>query len=443
MYNKKENLPALRRTVCCLLLTSMLLAALLGFAMPTSAAGSDDTPRRTLRVGFYAYTGYHVMDEDGHRSGYSYEVLQRIAQHENVQFEYLAYDCDANEAADMLERGEIDLLPTLRKTDERAERFDFSNEPISNVATMLTVKAGNRSIVAGNYDTFDGMVVGMSRSGNGRNESFKAYAEKNGFTYTPVYFDTDEELSAALRSGTITAAVSNRMRQTSNEWVIDTFDNEDVYIAVRKGDASTLRLVNDALIRMDRDDPTWRTTLFDKYNKNIHTSNKLYLTAAEENYITAHNAAGKEFTVLANPDRYPYSYLDKDGKLTGIMVDLFKLVAGRARLHYKFLTPADRTEYKQILNDRAADFVIDLTSDFSTAEDCGYKLTDSYLSAEFSWVLLRSHDGDLRRVAVAYNFNTDVLELPGLDDCATVEYMDSFDDCLTALHSGEIDAYYT
>ena len=114
MYNKKENLPALRRTVCCLLLTSMLLAALLGFAMPTSAAGSDDTPRRTLRVGFYDYTGYHVMDEDGHRSGYSYEVLQRIAQHENVQFEYLAYDCDANEAADMLERGEIDLLPTLR-----------------------------------------------------------------------------------------------------------------------------------------------------------------------------------------------------------------------------------------------------------------------------------------------------------------------------------------
>lgn len=28
MYNKKENLPTLRRTVCCLLLTSMLLAAM-------------------------------------------------------------------------------------------------------------------------------------------------------------------------------------------------------------------------------------------------------------------------------------------------------------------------------------------------------------------------------------------------------------------------------
>lgn len=92
MYNNKESFPALRRAVCCLLLASMLLAALLGFAMPASAAGSGDTPQRTLRVGFYAYTGYHVMDKDGHRSGYSYEVLQRIAQYENVKFEYVAYD---------------------------------------------------------------------------------------------------------------------------------------------------------------------------------------------------------------------------------------------------------------------------------------------------------------------------------------------------------------
>ncbi len=101
------------------------------------------------------------------------------------------------------------------------------------------------------------------------------------------------------------------MRQTSNEWVIDTFDNEDVTLPCPKAMLRPLRLVNDALIRMDRDDPTWRTTLFHKYNKNIHTSNKLYLTAAEENYVTAHNAADKEFTVLANPDRYPYSYLTR------------------------------------------------------------------------------------------------------------------------------------
>ena len=443
MYNNKESFPALRRAVCCLLLASMLLAALLGFAMPASAAGSDDTPQRTLRVGFYAYTGYHIMDKDGHRSGYSYEVLQRIAQYENVKFEYVAYDCDANEAADMLERGEIDLLPTLRITPERAERFAFSSEPISNLATMLTVRAGNRSIVAGNYETYNGMTVGMSRRGNGRNQSFIHYAEEHGFTYTPIYFDTDEELSLALRTGVITAAVSNRLRKTTNEWIIDTFDLQDCYIAVRKDDSATLRLVNDALTKMDRDDPTWRTTLFDKYNKNIHSSNKLYLTAAEENYITTHNANGTIFQVLVNPDRYPYSYLDEDGCPTGIMVDLFKLVADRAQLHYSFLAPTSRSEYGMMLDSGDADFVIDFSDDYSMAEDYGYQLTNSYLSAEFSWVMLRSHSGGLSKAIVPDNFNSESLEMPGLQDISSVRYAGSFDDCLAAVRNGDVDACYT
>lgn len=443
MYNNKESFPALRRAVCCLLLTSMLLAALLGFAMPASAAGSDDTPHRTLRVGFYAYTGYHIMDKDGRRSGYSYEVLQRIAQYENVKFEYVAYDCDANEAADMLERGEIDLLPTLRITPERAERFAFSSEPISNLATMLTVRAGNRSIVAGNYETYNGMTVGMSRRGNGRNQSFIHYAEEHGFTYTPIYFDTDEELSLALRTGVITAAVSNRLRKTTNEWIIDTFDLQDCYIAVRKDDSATLQLVNDALTKMDRDDPTWRTTLFDKYNKNIHSSNKLYLTAAEENYITSHNANGTIFQVLVNPDRYPYSYLDEDGCPTGIMVDLFKLVADRARLQYSFLAPTSRSEYGTMLDSGDADFVIDFSDDYSMAEDYGYQLTNSYLSAEFSWVMLRSHSGGLSKAIVPDNFNSESLEMPGLQDISSVRYAGSFDDCLAAVRNGDVDACYT
>ena len=35
-----------------------------------------------------------------------------------------------------------------------------------------------------------------------------------------------------------------------------------------------------------------------------------------------------------------------DGMPTGIMVDIFQTAAGRARLRYKFLKPADRSEYK-------------------------------------------------------------------------------------------------
>lgn len=96
-----------------------------------------------------------------------------------------------------------------------------------------------------------------------------------------------------------------------------------------------------------------------------------------------------------------------------------------------------------MLADGQADFVIDLTDDMSQAENYGYKLTDSYLSAEFSWVLLRRHNGGLNNVAVAYDFSPSALEMPGLSDTAHIEYLDSFDDCLAAVHAGTVDAYYT
>lgn len=171
--NKKENPGVSRRGAAMLLLFSLAVSVLLGFAMPVHAADGGRTTLRTLRVGFYPYTGYMATAADGSRSGYAYELLQDIAQHENVTFAYSCLDGNTQQAMQQLAAGQIDLIPVLRRTAERDEQFAFSAEPIGTVSTMLTVKAGNRSIVAGDYDTFDGITVGMSRSGNGRNESLK------------------------------------------------------------------------------------------------------------------------------------------------------------------------------------------------------------------------------------------------------------------------------
>ena len=74
------------RCAVSLLLLFSLLAAVLGFAMPVQAAGNDGKALRTVRVGYYAYTGYNMMDADGNRSGYAYDMLQRIGQaHANFQ----------------------------------------------------------------------------------------------------------------------------------------------------------------------------------------------------------------------------------------------------------------------------------------------------------------------------------------------------------------------
>ena len=62
-------------------------------------------------------------------------------------------------------------------------------------------------------------------------------------------------------------------------------------MAMRKDDTVTQQLVNDAISKINRNDPSWRTTLFNKYYTGSHTSSKIYLTDAEENYVIACNDA--------------------------------------------------------------------------------------------------------------------------------------------------------
>ena len=56
---------------------AVLFAAILGMhlCLEVQAGG---TP---IRVGYFAFPGYHERAEDGHMSGYGYELLQKIASY--------------------------------------------------------------------------------------------------------------------------------------------------------------------------------------------------------------------------------------------------------------------------------------------------------------------------------------------------------------------------
>lgn len=47
--------------------------------------------RETLRVGFFAFDGYHMLDDEGNKSGYGYDFIRKISRYLNVDFEYIGY----------------------------------------------------------------------------------------------------------------------------------------------------------------------------------------------------------------------------------------------------------------------------------------------------------------------------------------------------------------
>ena len=219
---------------------------------------------QVLRVGFFAFPGYHIIEEDGRRSGYGYEFLQRLAIHAGWSYEYVGYDGSYADSLDMLRSGEADIVTSVSKTAEREKEFLFSDQDIGVNSTILTVKSGNQDIMEGDYDTYDGITVGML-DGNSKNANFERFADEHGFTFRPVYFAGQDELSAALQAGEVDASVTGSLRLLENEWLLESFDASPFYICTRKDRTDLMEQINAAINDMDLHEPNWRDTLHETY----------------------------------------------------------------------------------------------------------------------------------------------------------------------------------
>ena len=418
-----------------ILMTMLLLTALL----PLSASAAETVSQHErVRVGFFAMDGYHMMDEDGNRSGYGYDFLRLMARYWDVDYEYVGYDKSWDEMQRMLIDGEIDMVTSARRTPEREELFDFSR-PIGTNNGILTVRSDNSTIVEGKYSTYDGMRVALLR-GNSRNDEFAEYARTKGFTYKSVYFDSAEEIAEALQNGTVDAIVTSSLRKMNNERILEKFGSSDFYVIVKKGNTELLSQVNYAIDQMNAAEGNWKTTLYSKNYESADAKNLEY--TEEEKRIIAQYSKDNPLHILCDPTRYPYSYTE-NGEVKGILPDYFRKVADYAGLSYEFLVPATRDEYIAYQSDKTAvDISIDARLDTDNyAETKGWGLTAPYITMRMARVTRRDFDGNIHVVTTvnqtAAKSIADALA-PGAEKlmCSTRQEM------MEAVRDGKADAAF-
>ena len=418
-----------------ILMTMLLLTALLSLS---ASAAEPASQHDRVKVGFFAMDGYHMMDEDGKRSGYGYDFLRLMARYWDVDYEYVGYDKSWEEMQQMLIDGEIDMVTSARKTPDREELFDFSR-PIGTNNGILTVRSDNNTIVDGKYSTYDGMRVALLR-GNSRNDEFAEYARTKGFTYKSVYFDSTEEMAEALQNGTVDAIVTSSLRKTNNERIVEKFGSSDFYVIVKKGNTALLNKVNYAIDQMNAAEGDWKTTLYNKNYESTHTKNLEY--TEEEKRIIAQYSKENPLHILCDPTRYPYSYTE-NGEVKGILPDYFRKIADYAGLSYEFLVPATRDEYIAYQSDKAAvDISIDArleTDNYAETKEWG--LTAPYITMRMARVTRRDFDGKINVVATINQTASKSIEdalAPGAEKlmCKTRQEM------MEAVRDGKADAAF-
>ena len=418
-----------------ILMTMLLLTALLSLS---ASAAETVSQHERVRVGFFAMDGYHMMDEDGNRSGYGYDFLRLMARYWDVDYEYVGYDKSWEEMQQMLIDGEIDMVTSARRTPEREELFDFSR-PIGTNNGILTVRSDNSTIVEGKYSTYDGMRVALLR-GNSRNDEFAEYARTKGFTYKSVYFDSAEEIAEALQNGTVDAIVTSSLRKMNNERILEKFGSSDFYVIVKKGNTELLNKINYAIDQMNAAEGSWKTTLYNKNYETTDTKNLEY--TEEEKRIIAQYSKENPLHVLCDPTRYPYSYTE-NGEVKGILPDYFRKIADYAGLSYEFLVPATRDEYIAYQSNKdAVNISIDArvnTDNYAETKEWG--LTAPYITMRMARVTRRDFDGKINVVAtVNQTASTSIADVlaPGAEKlmCSTRQEM------MEAVRDGKADAAF-
>ena len=423
--------------------------AFTGFAEDTPAfrglpvaSALESLPRRTIRVGFFAFEGYHMLSDHDVRSGYGYDFLQLLARYTNWKYEYIGHDKSWNEMQQMLADGEIDLLTSAQKTPERESLFAFSRRPIGTSSMILTVKAGDDRFTAGDYSTYEGMRIGLLR-GNSRNNTLKSFAHERGFHYTPVFYNTSQELLNALEDGSdIDAITTSNLRAIDNEWILDQFAPSPFYAIVRKGDTALMKDLDAALEQLEIYSPEWRTELFTTYYTPGNASS-IAFSPEERAYIQSLHQEHIVIRAAMNPDKSPYSYFDANGLPHGILPEIFAEIARRAGIDYEILPASSQEEYRNLLQSGQADIDLDAYFDYSAAEKKGFELTKPFINLPLGQLSRRNFTGDAKSIAlpdpmlVQYLNNTSMI-LEG----KTVQILPSIEACVEAVRNGTCDATY-
>lgn len=398
---------------------------------------AKDSKVRTIKVGFFAYSGYHEI-VDNTRKGYGVDFLTLMQRYANLNYEYVGYDNTWEEMQQMLLDGEIDLVTSARETPKREEQFAFS-EPIGRSEVQLNVRVDDNRYQAGEYENFNGMIIGVLK-GSSRNKDLKDFAKEKGFTYKEKQYGSEKELTKALKNGKIDAIASSSLRKHTGERTIAEFAQEEFYVIVRKNDKKLLREVNYAIEQMDVNEGDWRNEL---YYKNYYdtASNTLSFTEKEQEYIKAVQTGKKSITVTAQPDRDPYSYVEH-GKLTGIIPEYFAHLMEMAGLPYIEKVARNRKQYEKWGMDGDVDIVMDSRLGSSPDMNANFGLvTEPYMQLTMACVTRKSFSGKIHSVAVAEAQGMKRID-DNVSENARYITVSSRKAAMQAVKEGKVDACY-
>ena len=404
--NKKNFMSIIKRAVAIILFAALILNV---FLPVTVLAEGGDEGKKVVRVGWHE-PPYFIIDENGRKSGYSYEYQRKVAAYTGWEYEYV--EGTWSDLLQMLKEGKIDLMSDVSYSEERTKDMLFTSLPMGTESYYIFISPDNEEISSDNLSTLNGKRIGVTE-GSIQKEYFLEWERIHGINAELVEVNSTEEEALKMLGTELDAHVTMDVYGTPETAVpVCKIGSSDFYFAVSKKRPDLVTELDAALNRIQDENKYYDQQLHDKYLKSAEAN--LYLSNLERKWISNHGAirVGYQDNYLAFCARDP-----ETGELTGALADYLKYASTafeNARVEFEPIAYDTMAEAIEAMKNGEIDCVFPANLTDYDAEELGLVMSPAIMRTEMDAIVRSSEQKEFLlkdKVVVAVNEGNTNYEL--------------------------------
>ena len=423
----------LRLTLYRTLAVALAALAVLSAAVPAPAFAADsDQQVKTVRVGWLVNNKGFQEGTPGERlSGWGYEYLQTLSYYtKGWQYEYVSGTF--SELMDMLEAGEIDLMPNISYSAEREQKLLFSSTPEGTERYYIYARPDRDDLAKGDPQALQGLTIGCN-SGVMQTIVGQQWLADEGVTCTYKEIDTGSALFEALADGEVDAVIMNDTISSPDASPMFYVGSSDYYFAVPKSRPDLMNDINAAMTAIARVNPRYNDEVKSSYS--AQNSGSSSLTGTETSWLKAN---GNTITIGYLKNQLPYCTQNDDGEMEGSLASLATTLRDKFGITVKTVAISNNKQMVKALSSGTIDVALPLFRDYWLAEQKGVVQSNPMGTVSLTAIHSSNNlNSDLKKIACIQDAIVNHSELESLFPDATITDYPNGNEALEALNKGE------
>lgn len=422
----------LRSVICRTLAAALTALAVLSAVAPAPVFAADsDQQVKTVRVGWLVNNEGFQDGTPGERlSGWGYEYLQTLSYYTpGWRYEYVSGTF--TELMDMLEAGEIDLMPNISYSEERAQKLLFSSNPEGTERYFIYAKPDRDDLAKGDPRALQGLTIGCNPDVM---QTFvgQQWLANEGITCTYKEIDTGGALFDALANNEVDAIIMNDTTSSPSASPMFYIGSSDYFFAVPKSRPDLMDDINAAMSAIARVNPRYIDEV--KSNYSAQNSGSSSLNGPERSWLKTND---NTITLGYITGRLPYCNEDENGEMEGSLASLATTLHDKFGITVKTVAFDSYKMMSKALSKGSIDVVLPVYRDYWFAEQSGVVQSVSLGTISLTAIHTGSDlNKDLQNIACTKSSFVNKNALENLFPTATVTEYQSDDEAFGALRKG-------